>query len=156
MYQMSWAVNHGDNKIEDFFQFADTFEEVCEWVENIQEQEDVDHWVVSMVLGGSEPPHEEVYPEDEREREMWQENATLILQQGDYIASDSEGRARQALRAIGMLPRGMSDAELFATVMNFLNIYISDDEEKRCMLKTCLASVDTMSDLVENAKRMIN
>lgn len=156
MYQMSWAVNHGDNKIEDFFQFADTFEEVCEWVENIKEQEDVHHWVVSMVLGGSEPQHQEVYPEAEHEREMWQENAMLISQQGEYTASDSEGRATQVMRAFGMLPKSMNNAEVFATLMNFLNGYVSDDEEKRWMLKTCLASVDTMSDLAEKAKRMIN
>lgn len=156
MYQMSWAVNHGDNKIEDFFQFADTFEEVCDWVENIKEQEDVHHWAVSMVLGSSEPQHEEVHPEDEREREMWQENAMFISQQGGYTASDSEGRGTQVIRALSIMPRTMNNAELFSTMMNLLNAYIADDDEKRWMLKTCLASVDTMSDLAEKAKRMIN
>lgn len=156
MYQMSWAVNHGDNKIEDFFQFADTFEEVCEWVETVKEQEGVHHWVVSMVLGGSEPQHQEVYPEDEREREMWQENAMIISQQAEYTASDSEGRGTQVIRALNMMPRSMDNAELFSTMMNLLNAYISDDEEKRWMLKTCLASIDSMSDLAEKVKRMIN
>lgn len=156
MYQMSYAIKLGEDSTEDFYLFADTFEEVCNWVENIQEQEDVHHWVVSMVLGGSEPQHQELCVEDEREREMWQENAMLISQQGEYTASDSEGRGLQVIRALNMMPRSMDNAELFSTMMNLLNAYISDDDEKRWMLKTCIASIDSMSDLAEKVKRMIN
>lgn len=156
MYQMSYAVKIGDDRREDIFFFADTFEEVCKWIENIKDQEEIDHWTVSMVLGSSEPQHQEFYPEDEREREMWQENAMLISQQGEYTASDSEGRGTQVMRALGMLPKSMNNAEVFATLMNFLNRYVSDDDEKRWMLKTCLASIDGMREVTEKVKRMIN
>lgn len=156
MYQVSWAVNHGESKIEDFFLFMDTYEEVERWMGNIQDEDNIHHWTVSMVLEGSEPQHVEVYPEDEAERSTWQHNAVAVALEGSYLSQDVMDRGTQVMRAFALLPQRMSDPEIFATLMNIVSMYCDTTDEQQTMLRTCLASVDTVEEAKSNARRMMN
>lgn len=161
MYQVSWSVeNHSEQTLEDFFVFMDTYDEVEQWMGDIQKQDHIHHWTVSMVLEGSDPQHEEVYPEDPVERGIWQHNAMMIAMEGEYHTRDPMERGAQVMRALSMLPKKMAPPEIFATVMNLLGAYFDNKDEQIALLQSCLGSMDAVHSAREkvkkNAKRMLN
>lgn len=156
MYQVSWAINNGDNNIEDFFLFTDTYEEAQDHVARLMEHDGVHHWTVSMVLEGSDPQHAEVYPEDPDERVLWQQNAIRIAEEGKLDVEDRMVRAGQVMRAFAMLPPRLHDEELFATIMNMAHGYIKDEDTLREMFSACVRATSDVVDVHDRAKRVIN
>ena len=141
MYQLSWAVNHGDNNTEDFFLFMDTIQDAHEYVASLEGLDNLQHWTLSMVLEGSDPDHAEVYMEDPDERMEWRHNAVAIAQQGIFDAEDSLVRGRQVMQAFALLPPRVRDEELFATVINLMSHYVEDPTEAARILSVCSESL---------------
>jgi hypothetical protein len=141
MYQVSWAVNHGDNNIEDFFLFMDTIQDAHEYVASLEGLDNLHHWTLSMVLEGSDPDHAEVYMEDPDERMEWRHNAIAIARQGTFDAEDNLVRGRQVMQAFALLPPRVRDEELFATVINLMSHYVEDPTKAARILSVCSESL---------------
>lgn len=156
MYQVSWAVNHGDNNIEDFFMFVDTYEEAEEHVESIEGLENLHHWTVSMVLDASDPDHWEVYSEDPDERMEWRHHAISIAERGKFDAEDPLERGRQVMQAFTLLPPRVSDKELFATVMNLVLHYVDNPVKATRILSDCSKAVHKVLDEDKKARLRFN
>lgn len=141
MYQVSWAVNHGDNNIEDFFMLLDTYKEAQEHVAGLKNIENLHLWTVSMVLEGSDPDHVEVYLENPDERMEWRDNAIRIAEEGRFSAEDSLMRGHQVMQAFSLLPPRVRDEELYATVMNLVMHYVDNPSKATRILSVCSESV---------------
>ena len=156
MYQISWTVEYEQDDISSFYVLAQTGAEVIEWMDNLNEDDDVVHWTVSMVVQSGDD-EDEKGPEDHEEMMVWQDNAVTLATKVMFESKNTMDTAHQVQRAFQLLPRTMEQAEIFATVMNMVSGYMGrDTEAMQNFFEVCAASVDDMHRAADQLSRRIN
>jgi hypothetical protein len=81
----------------------DTWQEVIEWIADLEDSEGLKYWTAAVVCDGSNDDHVEFYPESFQEKAMLMDNL------------------------VKMMPT-LDDGEISASLMNFASVYWNPDD----------------------------
>jgi hypothetical protein len=101
MYQVTWSKERSIPS--EGHKFMDTWQEVIEWIAELDDSEGLRYWTAAVVCDGSNDDHVEFYPESFQEKSMLMDNL------------------------VKMMPE-LKDGEVSASLMNFASVYWNPDD----------------------------
>lgn len=130
--------------------FFDSWAMLQEHLAEVRDDSSTDRWSVSMVLDAHEGELVAL-PENmsDEERVAWRSNAASLACEVEFGAQDtSDIKGSVIMHAYAQLPKTMTEAELFASILSLLSAYRSGDEAAMTQtLNACLATVPDMVSL---------
>ena len=108
MYQVTWSKERSlpypqQPRRTEGHKFMDTWQEVIEWIAELEDSDGLKYWTAAVVCDGSNDDHVEFYPECPQEKAMLMDNL------------------------VKMMPE-LKDGEVSASLMNFAAAYWNPDD----------------------------
>lgn len=101
MYQVTWSKDR--TLPSEGHKFMDTWQEVIEWIAELEDSEGLRYWTAAVVCDGSNDDHVEFYPECPHEKAMLMDNL------------------------VKMMP-DLKEGEISASLMNFASVYWNPED----------------------------
>jgi len=101
MYQVTWSKER--SLPSEGHKFMDTWQEVIEWIAELEDSDGLRYWTAAVVCDGSHEHHVEFYPESPQEKALLMDNM------------------------VKMMPT-LEDGEISASLLNFASAYWDAEE----------------------------